>query len=49
MKCREEQLSVLEKRYGVCHRERDELNEKLMESEKFHGTVMSALSEMVCE
>ncbi len=49
MKCREEQLDVLEKRYNVCHKERDELNEKLIESEKFHGTVMGILNEMVDE
>lgn len=40
---------MLEKRYSVCHKERDELSEKLIESEKFHGTVMSTLSEMVSE
>ncbi|KNB44259.1 hypothetical protein JH06_5077 [Blastocystis sp. subtype 4] len=45
----EEQLDVLEKRYNVCHKERDELNEKLIESEKFHGTVMGILNEMVDE
>ena len=49
MKCREEQLDVLEKRYNVRHKERDELNEKLIESEKFHGTVMRILNEMVDE
>ena len=49
MRRREEQLSVLEKRYDVCHKERDELNEKLIESEKFHGTMMSTISEMVSE
>ena len=49
MMCREEQLDVLEKRYNVCHKERDELNEKLIESEKFHGTVMGILNEMVDE
>lgn len=49
MRSREEQLDVLEKRYAVCHKERDDLNEKLIESEKYQGTVMSMLSDLVSE
>ena len=47
MKCREEQLDVLEKRYNVCHKERDELNEKLIESEKFQTSHKEEMNRVV--
>lgn len=45
---REAQLAALEERYRVSHQEREQLSEKLTESEKYQGTMMSILAEMVC-
>lgn len=44
---REAQLAALEERYRVSHQEREQLSEKLTESEKYRGTMMSILAEMV--
>ena len=45
---REAQLSVLEERYRVSHEEQDQLSERLAESEKYQGTMMAMIAELVC-
>lgn len=44
---RQEQMEVLEKRYGVCRQEREDLSATLEESKKYEGVVMSMIDEMV--
>ena len=46
---RETEVSVLQKRYDTCKKERESERTRLEESEKIQGTVMATLREMVGE
>lgn len=46
---RETEVSVLQKRYDTCKKERESERTRLEESEKIQGTVMATLRELVRE
>ena len=46
---RETEVSLLQKRYETCKKERENERSRLEESEKIQGTVMATLQELVSE
>ena len=49
MSRRETEVSLLQKRYETCKKERENERSRLEESEKIQGTVMATLQELVSE